>query len=237
MKKRLGIISFFVIIFIAFITIWNFSYKKGLEEADMPAIETPTENFIPSESGVFRRFDIGVDYSNMPVDENHQRSLKDYYENRAYPGAPPSIPHPVANERSLGGNTCIQCHQNGGFVEKYNAYAPVTPHPEMVNCRQCHVTKNTNNTFKEFAFAKAQPPKVGEGVNNVMPGSPPMIPHQLQMRESCVSCHAGPSAPQEIRVSHPERINCRQCHLSKTKEQPQIGGSTFIRQFNSTNEE
>jgi len=237
MKKRLGIISFFVIIFIAFILIWNFSYQKGLEEVYVPAIETPAGNIIPSESGVFRRFNSGIDYSNMPVDENHQRTLKDYYENRAYPGAPPSIPHPVANERSLGGNTCKQCHQNGGFVEKFNAYAPVTPHPEMVNCRQCHVTKNTNNTFKDFAFAKAQPPKVGTGVNNAMPGSPPMIPHQLQMRESCISCHAGPSAPKEIRVTHPERINCRQCHLPKTNEQPQINAGTFIRQFNSTYEE
>jgi len=238
MKKRLGIISFFVVIFITFIVVWNYSYQKGLEEAYMPIIETPTGNYIPSESGVFRRFnDAGLDYANMPVDENHQRTLDDYYENRAYPGAPPSIPHPVTKERSLGGNTCIQCHQNGGFVEKFNAYAPVTPHPEMVNCRQCHVTKNTNTTFKEFAFAKAKPPKVGEGINNAMPGSPPMIPHQLQMRENCISCHAGPSAPKEIRVTHPERINCRQCHLPKTNTTiEQIDVSAFIRQFDKLNE-
>jgi cytochrome c-type protein NapB len=201
-------------------------------------IESPTGNaIIPSEPGVFKRFDADADYLSMPIDENHQRTLTDYYENRAYPGAPPSIPHPVKKERSYGGNTCIQCHQNGGFVEKFNAYAPVTPHPEMVNCRQCHVTKNTNNTFKEFAFAKAEPPKVGEDINNAMPGSPPMIPHQLQMRESCISCHAGPSAPKEIRVTHPERINCRQCHLPKINEQPKIDVSTFLRKFNSTDEE
>lgn len=163
MKKRLVIISFFIIIFITFIIVWNFSYEKGLEEAYMPVIETPTGNFIPSESGVFRRSTAGIDYLNMPVDENHQRTLKDYYNNRAFLGAPPSIPHPVKEERSLGGNTCTQCHQNGGFVEKYNAYAPITPHPEMVNCRQCHVTKNTNDTFIDFAFDKAQAPKVGEG--------------------------------------------------------------------------
>ncbi len=237
MKKRLGIISFFVILFIAFIVVWNYSYEKGLEEAYIPIIETPTGNFIPSESGVFRRFDdAGFDYLNMPVDENHQRTLEDYYDNRAYPGAPPSIPHPVVKERSYGGNTCIQCHQNGGFVEKYNAYAPVTPHPEMVNCRQCHVTKNTNTTFKDFDFIKVHPPKVGEGINNAMPGSPPMIPHQLQMRESCISCHAGPSAPKEIRVSHPERVNCRQCHLPKNIVKTNYDTSTFIRQFDKLNE-
>lgn len=238
MKKRFVILSFFVVIFIAFIIVWNFSYQKGLEEAYIPIIKTPTGNFIPSESGVFRRFDeTTLDYSNMPVDENHQRTLKEYYKNRAYSGAPPSIPHPVAKERSLGGNTCTQCHQNGGFVEKYNAYAPVTPHPEMVNCRQCHVTKNTTTTFKDFSFSKMQLPEVGEGVNNVLLGSPPMIPHQLQMRENCISCHAGPSAPKEIRVSHPERVNCRQCHLPKESKQLETGTGIFLRQFNNFNEE
>ncbi|WP_158977912.1 cytochrome C [Cellulophaga sp. L1A9] len=237
MKKRLGIISFFVVIFIAFIVVWNYSYQQGLEEAYTPIIETPTGNFIPAESGVFRRFDdAGLDYLNMPVDEDHQRSLDSYYDNRAYPGAPPSIPHPVAKERSFGGNTCIQCHKNGGFVAKFGAYAPVTPHPEMINCRQCHVTKNTNTTFKAFAFSKPEPPKVGVGANNALLGSPPMIPHQLQMRESCISCHGGPSAPKEIRVSHPERINCRQCHLPKSNKQPNVDTSTSLRQFDKLNE-
>ncbi|MAO10559.1 MAG: cytochrome C [Flavobacteriaceae bacterium] len=238
MRKRLGIISFFVVIFIAFIIIWNYSYQQGIEEAYTPVIENPTGNFIPSESGVFRRFDnAGVDYSNMPIDENHQRSLENYYDNRAFPGAPPSIPHPVAKERSFGGNTCLQCHQNGGFVEKFNAYAPITPHPEMVNCRQCHVTEETKTTFKAFTFDKPQPPKVGEGANNAMPGSPPMIPHQLQMRENCITCHAGPSAPKEIRVTHPERINCRQCHLPEKKQLTEINKKTFQRQFDNIHEE
>ena len=236
MKKRLVIISFFVIIFITFIVVWNFSYEKGLEKAYIPLIDAPTGNFIPSESGVFKRFDTETDYADMPVDDNHQRTLEDYYKNRAFPGAPPTIPHPVAKEGSFGGNTCIQCHQNGGFVEKFNAYAPIAPHPEMVNCRQCHVAKNTNTTFEGFDFAKTKAPKVGEGANNAMPGSPPMIPHQLQMRENCISCHAGPSAPKEIRVTHPERVNCIQCHVSKMTDQPQIDTSTFLRQFNFTDE-
>ncbi|MCK0189350.1 nitrate reductase cytochrome c-type subunit [Arenibacter sp. F20364] len=238
MKKRLGIISLFVIIFIAFIITWNYSYLEGLEEADIPTYDTPTGNFIPAEGGVFKRFNnAGHDFSNMPIDENHQRSLDSYYDNRAYHGAPPSIPHPVAKDRSLGGNTCLQCHQNGGFVEKFNAYAPVTPHPELINCRQCHVAIKTNNTFREFAFTKVQAPEVGVGANNAMPGSPPMIPHQLQMRENCITCHSGPSAPKEIRVSHPERINCRQCHIPISNEKQQMDASTFLRQFNNSYEE
>lgn len=211
MKKRLGIISLFVILFLAFVIIWNYSYQTGLEEAYIPVENTSEIKVIPSESGVFERSEFALEYANMPVDDNHQRTLDTYYNNRAYHGAPPSIPHPVKNERSLGGNTCLQCHQNGGFVEKFEAYAPVTPHPEMVNCRQCHVAQNSETLFKSAYLVRVDAPEVG--VNNALIGTPPMIPHQIQMRENCLACHAGPAAPKEIRVSHPERVNCRQCHV------------------------
>ncbi|MEP5599805.1 MAG: cytochrome C, partial [Algibacter sp.] len=176
---------------------------------------------IPSESGVFKRSKYALDYKNMPVDENHQRSLKTYYNNRAYHGAPPSIPHPVDEHQNMGGESCLKCHQNGGFTEKLNAYAPVTPHPELVNCKQCHVEQNTSTFFKAGSYANVIAPKVG--VNNALLGSPPVIPHQIQMHENCLACHAGPSAAIEIRVSHPERINCRQCHASNNKETTDIG--------------
>ncbi len=132
----------------------------------------------------------------------------------------------------MGGNVCLQCHQNGGFVEKFNAYAPVTPHPQMVNCKQCHVEKQTQSNFKETNFYKKPAPAVG--VNNALLGSPPVIPHQLQMRENCLSCHAGPSAVKELRVEHPERINCRQCHVPK--ERPYENVELFVRTKTATNE-
>ncbi|TWO32735.1 cytochrome C [Seonamhaeicola sediminis] len=226
MKKRLGIISLFIILFIAFIAVWNFSYQIGKEEAYIP-FERSTEvsSIIPSEKGVFERSEHALDYANMPVDENHQRSLKNYYDNRAYHGAPPSIPHPIKDEMTIGANTCLKCHENGGFTEKFNAYAPVVPHPELVNCRQCHVPTNTSGVFKPFEHRSVAAPKAG--INNALAGSPPIIPHQIQMHENCLSCHAGPSAPKEIRVTHPERINCRQCHVPNNKEMTDIG--TFKR--------
>lgn len=227
MKKRLGIISLFVILFLAFVIIWNYSYQTGLEEAYIPVENTSEIKVIPSESGVFERSEFALEYANMPVDDNHQRTLDTYYNNRAYHGAPPSIPHPVKNERSLGGNTCLQCHQNGGFVEKFDAYAPVTPHPEMVNCRQCHVAQNSETLFKSAYLVRVDAPEVG--VNNALIGTPPMIPHQIQMRENCLACHAGPAAPKEIRVSHPERVNCRQCHV------PTDRVVTEIKAFTRTN--
>jgi cytochrome c-type protein NapB len=238
MKKRIGIISLFIILFIAFIIIWNESYQEGLEGSYNPITNSEfqgNETKLPKEQGVFRRSEFALDYLNTPIDENHQRSLDTYYDNRAYHGAPPSIPHPVASgERSMGGNDCLQCHQNGGFVDKFKAYVPVTPHPEMVNCRQCHVVQNTKTFFKGTNFYKAEAPLVGKGVNNALPGSPPTIPHQLQMRENCLSCHGGSSAPREIRVSHPERVNCRQCHMPQNNTP--IEKKIFIRQSTNTNE-
>ncbi|TXG35350.1 multiheme c-type cytochrome [Seonamhaeicola maritimus] len=229
MKKRLGIISLFVILFIAFITIWNFSYQTGLEEAYIP-LEYSSESIsvIPSESGVFKRSKFALDYGNMPVDANHERSLNSYYDNRAYHGAPPSIPHVVNEAQNMGGKACLKCHENGGFVQKFNAYAPVSPHPELVNCKQCHVEQNTQSLFKPGVYAAVNAPKAG--INKALLSSPPVIPHQIQLHENCLACHAGPSAPKEIRVSHPERVNCRQCHVLNNKEMTDIG--TFKRANN-----
>ncbi len=117
--KRLGIISLFVILFAAFIAIWNFSYKSGLEEAYISTEKTSSISLIPSEKGVFQRSEYALEYAKMPVDENHQRTLNTYYDNRAYHGAPPSIPHPVKDERNMGENSCLKCHHNGGFTEKF----------------------------------------------------------------------------------------------------------------------
>ena len=111
--KRLGIISLFIVLFISFIAIWNYSYQTGLEDAYIPLEQEISTPLIPSETGVFLRSKYALEYANMTVDEIHQRSLDTYYENRAFHGAPPSIPHPVSNERAMGEKECLQCHQNG----------------------------------------------------------------------------------------------------------------------------
>lgn len=227
--KRLGILSLFTLLFITFIIIWNNSYESGLEEAYIPLTIEKSDPIIPSEKGVFERSKFALDYTKMPVDENHQRSLKTYYNNRAFPGAPPSIPHPINGDRSMGGSSCLKCHENGGFVSKFSAYAPVSPHPNLVNCRQCHVSQNTESLFKGNNFHKVI--AVEAGINNVLISSPPIIPHQIQLRENCLACHAGPAAPMEIRVSHPERSNCRQCHVLNNKSMTDIG--SFVRKNNS----
>ena len=92
--------------------------------------------------------------------------------------------------------------------------------------------QKTASLFKVPNFKRGTIPKVG-GNNNALDGSPPVIPHQLQLRENCLACHAGPSAPKEIRVTHPERVNCRQCHVPNNKVTVDVGD--FIRKT-ETNE-
>lgn len=164
---------------------------------------------LPSESGVFKRANGQVNFQEMPLD--NQKTLQEYYDNRAYPGAPPTIPHELLSEKGIGASSCLQCHENGGYVEVFKAYAPISPHTDLVNCRQCHVPVKTDGLFVGSNWKKTSHPDIGGAV---LPGSPPPIPHDLQMRENCLTCHAGPAVPKEIRVSHPERANCRQCHTT-----------------------
>lgn len=217
--KRLFIIFLMVILMIAAIFVWSYSYQTSHEEAYIP-VRSLTETFvIPSEEGVFERSEFALEYTDMPIDKNHERSLDTYYKNRAFYGAPPSIPHMV-EERNMGENSCLKCHDNGGFVAKFNAYAPVTPHPEKINCRQCHVPIKSEGLFVATNWSRTKGSSIG---NKALMSSPPVIPHQIQLRENCLSCHAGPSAPKEIRTTHPNRVNCRQCHVINDKKIKDIG--------------
>ena len=145
---------------------------------------------------------------NMPQDAK-RRTLKEYYALRAYPGAPPPIPHPVDSDMSITQN-CNSCHEKGGYVPKYQAFASVTPHPEYENCLQCHGQSNSEKLFKPTLWQKIAAPPIKR---SALAGSPPPIPHTMQLRTNCVACHVGPAAPVEIRSSHPERVNCIQCHV------------------------
>jgi cytochrome c-type protein NapB len=49
--------------------------------------------------------------------------------------------------------------------------------------------------------------------DRLYPQAPPVIPHGVFMREDCAACHEGVPGRPEIRCSHPERMNCRQCHV------------------------
>ncbi|GEM_PF-382272 len=161
------------------------------------------------------------------------RTLATYRALRAYPGAPPRIPHGLT-EDEFRTPRCNTCHERGGFSPRFGAYTPVTPHPEFRQCLQCHVPDGqmvgigfpdraaSGVCLQCHSLARTVPsipladwpepdwPQIGQ---RAMEGSPPFIPHDLHLRGNCLVCHGGPGAVAEIRTTHPERANCRQCHV------------------------
>ena len=139
------------------------------------------------------------------------RSTEQRALGRAYDGAPPTIPHDV------GSGSCVTCHDADGSVIAGVGVAPASPHGEsaasgaMRRCRQCHVPVTVEAAFVVSRFTGLrQGPWRGQ---RATPGAPPTIPHTLQLRGECLTCHAGPGARAEIRTTHPERVRCRQCHV------------------------
>jgi cytochrome c-type protein NapB len=192
-----------------------FVVASSLRVANEPAV-LPLEGdagtpSIPTETGVFRLSQMGRRYLDTPATPASGRTLDTFYARRAYPGAPPIVPHPLADASSFGGSTCLTCHRDGGWVEKFGAFAPLTPHPELASCLQCHVPSSESAPFRASTYLPPPAPVIHRAA---LPGSPPPIPHQLEMRDNCLACHAGPAAVREIRTTHPERVNCRQCHVA-----------------------
>ncbi|MGE3342661.1 MAG: cytochrome C [Vicinamibacterales bacterium] len=183
---------------------WQSATAPAVVTAALP-VDTPV---LPEEAGVFARSGAALEYMRA-ADTESTRTLSQFHARRAYPGAPPVIPHPLADPATFGGRTCLACHEDGGWVDKFQAFAPVTPHPTLANCVQCHVTDSGAARFRGSTYERPAPPPLRRAA---LPGSPPPIPHDLQLRENCLACHAGPGAVRELRVTHPERTNCRQCH-------------------------
>ena len=162
------------------------------------------------EGEVFRLSEEALQIGKQPTGPKGVRTLTQFYERRAYPGAPPFIPHEIKMDMAEEGVSCLACHDKGGYVTAFQAYAPVTPHPEFLNCRQCHLPVNAKELFKESDWKSVAPPLLGQAA---IAGGPLPIPHPLQMRGNCLACHGGAAAIKDIRSGHPERVNCRQCHV------------------------
>jgi cytochrome c-type protein NapB len=198
-----------------------FVIGESLSEETSPIERTdtkklPTYSVLPGEAGVFAGSALALTYLESSAETTGTRKLAGFYKRRAYPGAPPVIPHEIDDPKSFGGKTCLQCHKNGGYVPKFNAFAPATPHPDFLSCKQCHVPIATTDLFKTSTWISADFPDINR---QAMPLSPPPIPHPLHMRENCLACHGGPGAVKELRTPHPDRVNCRQCHAAIQTEE------------------
>jgi cytochrome c-type protein NapB len=164
----------------------------------------------------------------------HPRTLRRYQVLRAYPGAPPRIPHGFTADEFRTG-ACNTCHQRGGYSPRFDAYVPVTPHNEMPACLQCHVGRDevtgvplpsqdpstvcrqchaSEQIRAEDVLPGWQPQPWPAPPAPARPGYVPPIPHDLFFRGNCLACHSGPSAVAEIRTRHPDRADCRGCHAA-----------------------
>ncbi len=147
----------------------------------------------------------------VPHDEASWRAaIARRAERRAYDGAPPTIPHPIAQ---MAFPNCLTCHATGLRVGTRTA--PAMCHDEHANCAQCHVVAErpmraaamVGGPPLENSFAGLEALPGGE---RAWPGAPPTIPHGTLMRVRCDSCHG--VMGEGIRSTHPWRENCNQCH-------------------------
>ncbi len=146
------------------------------------------------------------------TDSQKQFALAMRQQNRAFNGAPPTIPHPV---EQLSTQTCMVCHGNGVKTETFRVSK--MSHQFLANCTQCHVEAVPQNftatEFGENTFVGLPAPTGGA---RAFPNAPPTIPHSTWMRVDCMSCH-GPTGLHGIRTAHPWRQNCQQCHAPSSK--------------------
>ena len=104
--------------------------------------------------------------------------------NRAFNGAPPTVPHPTGE---MSAESCLVCHGQGFNVATLRASK--MSHQFLDNCTQCHVESNPvhmpPDVFRESTFVGLAAPTGGP---RAYPGAPPQIPHTTWMRVDFLSC-------------------------------------------------
>lgn len=132
---------------------------------------------------------------------------------RAYDGAPPVVPHPIAQDSSAA---CLACHGPGLVIK--DKVASKMSHKLYTSCTQCHVPAvGPQIPTGEIALREPLAGNQFVGLNAPLKGSrawptaPPTTPHPTLMRSDCMSCH-GPQGLFGLRTPHPDRQSCQQCH-------------------------
>ena len=209
--KALVTFAWVLLIFIGITLFSAQTYELNDSEAASPAAVSQGSDH--SGAVTFRNYDSAS--TNHLEDGSTGRTLSQYYSRRQYPGSPPEIPHPVeVHGKEL---ECLKCHADGGWTIILKRMTPVTPHPEHIGCKQCHVWPVTDTLFRANDWQSVPPPRLGR---SYLPGAPPPIPHDLQMRENCHACHVGPGTVVEIRMKHKWRGICWQCHVPDRPVEP-----------------
>jgi nitrate reductase (cytochrome), electron transfer subunit len=239
--QRLFLIASAVVAIAALVVAFGPTAAKRVEPATAAASPFPTgEPPLAAEADVFRTNAgvLAIDPGPAPRRSAHPRTLATWRNLRAFPGAPPRIPHGLTPDEFQNGS-CNTCHERGGYSQRFGAYVPITPHPEMGACLQCHVGDGQlmaialPSTDPSARCRQCHTPEAGRWTESTVDwrpiawprlprraaaSEPPPIPHTLEFRANCLSCHAAPAAVAEIRTTHPERADCKQCHLPAGEE-------------------
>jgi cytochrome c-type protein NapB len=209
--KVLGTFTWISLISIGFILFPALTNELKNSEAASPEVVSQDSD----QSGAVTHRNNDSASMNHLEDESTGRTLSQYYSRRQYLGSPPEIPHPVeVHGEEL---ECIMCHADGGWTDILKRMTPVTPHPELASCMQCHLWPVTDSLFRATDWQSLSPPRLGR---SHLPGAPLPIPHDLQMRENCNACHVGPGTVAAIRMKHQWWGNCWQCHVPDTSVEP-----------------
>ena len=141
-------------------------------------------------------------------------ALRDRAARRAFDGAPPVVPHPIAQDSAAA---CLACHGPGLVIK--DKVASKMSHAIYTSCTQCHVPaggprmlapeSDLLTPIAENQFTGMTTPSKG---NRAWPAAPPTVPHPTLMRSDCMSCH-GPQGLFGLRTPHPDRQACVQCHV------------------------
>ncbi len=164
-----------------------FSSEPQEMEMGTTVAETQNMDFDDNGKAIFTNYDqISKDYLEGT---STARTLSEYYSRRQYPGSPPFIPHKV-EEPDLARIECLACHARGGWTEELKKNTPITPHPEQVACRQCHITVTLAKLFVEIDWMSVAPPRLGR---TSLPGAPPPVPHDTSDERQLhrLSCGTG----------------------------------------------
>lgn len=148
-------------------------------------------------------------------DASRALALRERASHRAYDGAPPVMPHPIAQDSAA---SCLACHGPGLVIK--DKVASKMSHAPYASCTQCHVPATGPRipvVEAELLAALADNEFVGLAASQkgarAWAQAPPTVPHSTLMRTDCRSCH-GPQGLFGLRTPHPERQACMQCHAS-----------------------
>jgi cytochrome c-type protein NapB len=132
---------------------------------------------------------------------------------RLFFGSPTAVPHEVGG--AMG--ECLSCHGEEGTG------APLTPHPTMLHCRQCHVPAGeVTGEFRANHFVGLKRPKTAPRAHSKAPS---IMPHPVLLHEKCLACHAPKAREDVVGTTHPERQHCRQCHIAQASNPPRFSGA------------